>query len=246
MYITRRVLLRTLAAIGAIIGACAAFITVFGFLTGDFSLSQIFVRSSTQPTVADLTPFTSTSLPSTATPISTAPPTIIYQNSLLAPDSRWEPDQNCFFASDGFHVKPNLACQSPIRNLRDVDVSVQMKQISGTPTDLNGIEVRRSGNPASLYEFDIDANGEWSFEVCIRSFDNCGLLASGSNPAIRTGVGATNTVEIRAVGAQFTLLVNGAEVGQASDPSLAAGDVWLDTGGTAECVFTNFTAIRPT
>ena len=48
-----------------------------------------------------------------------------------------------------FTSRPNLACQSPVRDQGDVDVSVQMRQISGAPTDLNGIEVRRSGNPAS-------------------------------------------------------------------------------------------------
>ena len=244
MNINGRALLAWLAAIIAFI---AALITVIGFVTGDFSLQQLLGGSPTgQPTVTRLTNSAATSSPPTATPISTVTPTTIYRSSLLAPDPRWEPDQNCFFASDGFHVTANLACQSPVRDQSNVDVSVQMKQISGAPTDLNGIEVRRSGSPASLYEFDIDAKGEWQFEKCIGSFDNCNVLGNGSNSAIRTGVGATNTVEVRAVGSQFTLLVNGTQVGHADDTSLASGDVWLDTGGSAECVYTYFVATRPT
>jgi serine/threonine protein kinase len=172
--------------------------------------------------------------------------TLIYQNALTSPASEWEPDQNCFFASDGLHAKPNLACQSPVRGLANVDVSVQMRQISGAVTDMNGIEVRRSGNPASLYEFDIDATGEWLFKLCIRSFDNCHNLDAGNDSAIQTGLGAVNTVEVRAVGSHFTLLVNGTQVGQTDDSSLESGDVWLDTGGRSECVFTDFMASRPT
>jgi hypothetical protein len=168
-----------------------------------------------------------------------------YQSALTTPDGAWAPDQNCFFASDGFHITPNLACQSPVRGLSDVDVSVQMRQISGAPTDENGIEVRRIGDPASLYEFDIAATGAWLFKVCIRSFANCNILASGSDPAILTGLGAVNTIEVSAVGSHFVLLVNGTQVGQADDTTIASGDVWLDSDGTSECVFTNFAAKWP-
>jgi hypothetical protein len=148
-------------------------------------------------------------------------------------------------ASDGFHVKPNLACQTPVRNLGDVYVTVQMRQISGAPTDLNGIEARRSGNPASLYEFDIAANGSWLFKLCVGSFANCRILTSGISPLINAGLGAVNMLQVSAVGSHFALLVNGRQIGQADDGTLQIGDVWLDSDGTSECVFPYFVARRP-
>jgi len=228
------VVLATLIVVGANKGLLSGPLSVFGL--------------GANPTVTTgATGATGLSAAPTVSPTNTARPasTIIYQSTLLTPAAEWEPDQNCFFASDGFHIRPNLACQSPVRELSDVDVSVQMRQISGGPTDQNGIEVRRSGDPASLYEFDIDATGGWLFKKCIRSFDNCDTLDSGSDPAIHLGIGAVNTLEIRAIGSRFSLLTNGALIGQVSDASLSSGDVWLDTGGHAECVFTYFTASRP-
>lgn len=233
------IVLATVIVVGANKGLLSGVFSVFGanptVTTGASGLSSVSSASSA-PTATTVSPT------NTARPAST----IIYQSTLLTPAAEWEPDQNCFFASDGFHIKPNLACQSPVRGLSNVDVSVQMRQISGSPTDQNGIEVRRSGDPASLYEFDIDATGGWLFKKCIRSFDNCATLVSGSDPAIHTGIGAVNTLEIRAVGSRFSLLTNGALIGQISDASLSSGDVWLDTGGHAECVFTYFIASRPT
>jgi hypothetical protein len=129
--------------------------------------------------------------------------------------------------------------------LGDVDVSVQMTHVGGALTDENGIEVRRSGNPASLYEFDISAEGAWLFKVCISGFANCRILASGSNQAIYTGTSAMNMIEVRAGASHFTLLVNSTQVGSADDASLAYGDVWLDTDGTSWCAFANFVAKWP-
>jgi hypothetical protein len=191
----------------------------------------------------------------TATPTATLMPTPTHtQTFIYSYDSRnaynvrlneWGTDQNCFFASDGFHVKPNLACQTPVRNLGNVNVIAQMRQVSGAPTDENGIEVRRSGNPASLYEFDIAANGSWLFKLCIQSFANCRILTSGSSPMILTGIGAVNAVQVSAVGSHFALLVNDRPIGQADDATLAYGDVWLDSDGTSECVFPYLYAVLP-
>lgn len=63
----------------------------------------------------------------TATLTPTATPSYFYVNSLLTPTGGWDTDQNCFFASDGFHVKPNVACQTPVRSLVGDDVSVWMR-----------------------------------------------------------------------------------------------------------------------
>lgn len=67
------------------------------------------------------------------------------------------------------------------------------------------------------------AQDSWLFKLCIQGFDNCQILGSDSSSAIHTGMGAGNTIEVRAVGTRFTLLVNGQQVRQGNDSSLASG-----------------------
>jgi hypothetical protein len=193
----------------------------------------------------------------TATPAPTASPTptIILEEALTTPDSSWRIDQHCFFAVDGLHVKNvasvnNEACLVPLENQGDIDLAVQVRQISGASTDQHGVEIRRSSTqtPSNAYLFEIDANGEWYFFKCnvnAKGSDNCNAIKSNSDPAIHTGLNAQNTLEVRAVGSHFTLLVNGTVVDQEDDASFASGAITLDDSGDAECVFKNLIITTP-
>jgi hypothetical protein len=188
------------------------------------------------------------------TPTPTSGPTIIYQDPLTSPsdllDGGWGdvPSVGCFFGSGGYHLKsvdycliPSTLFQDATSNVQDADITVQVKQISGSTTQLYGIGL---GPKDQLYRFNVESAGKWSFRACHGA--NCaadvGLTAS---PAIHAGLGATNTLEVRVVGFHFDFFVNGTKVGQADDrtystaPTVSPGQIALAGGDGMEVVFSN-------
>jgi hypothetical protein len=187
-----------------------------------------------------------TATATTAAPTPTPGPTIIYQDPLTSPSSGWtnDPAYGCFFGSDGYHVTGVLVgfagneCIVPtplaLGELYDVDISVQVKQISGPTTQLYGIGTRRD------HRFDIEGDGKWTFRACFTPPCKT-VVGLTANPAIHTGLGAANTLEMRAVGVHIDFFVNGTKVGQVYDPTASnASGVTLDgSSGGFEFVFSN-------
>jgi hypothetical protein len=185
----------------------------------------------------------SAATPTPAGPTPTPTPTVIYQNTLTTASSDWQSDQNCFFGSDGYHIKGSFLCFAPAGTLGDLDMSVQVKQISGPTTNAYGIALRRpsSGN---RYEFDIDSNSKWLFVKCVN--DNCTNLSDfTATSAISGGLTAANTLRVRAVGSHFDFFVNGTQVGQTDDTTFTSGDVGLGGTDGSEVVFSNLKIIKP-
>jgi len=68
------------------------------------------------------------------------------------------------------------------------------------------------------------------------------MLLDGKRPdLIKSGSGATNTLEARATGTHFVCSINGVKVGEVDDSTDASGDIGLagsDDG--SDVVYTNF------
>jgi hypothetical protein len=178
--------------------------------------------------------------------------TVIYQGALTAPSNGWPNDgQHCFFANDGYHVKgTGVACPTTAVSASDLDLSIQVVQLTGPLSDQYGIEIRRdaTGSPANYYAFDIDGRGHWAFFKCTTSSSQCTALVSktdAADPALHQGLNAANTIEVRAVGAHFALFINGTPVGQANDSAFASGIIAPEIGGADECVFSRLTVTKP-
>lgn len=65
------------------------------------------------------------------------------------------------------------------------------------------------------------------------------------NTAVRTGSGATNTLETLVSGTHFTFFVNGVKVGEADDSSVGNGRVGLYAEQGVEATFTNLMIAQP-
>jgi len=214
--------------VGIVVGAvlvvcvgCFGLLYAVGRLAGDLSIAT--------PTLSD--------------PTSTPTPTVLFSDPLTAGATKITGGtQNCIVRSDGLHVHDNFACPVPAGTLTDVDVSVQVKQISGKTTAPYGIEVRRSGG--GWDEFDIDSNSKYLIFKC--TGQNCAKLVDfTANAAITGGLNTTNTLEVLAVGSHFDFYVNDAKVGGVDDPSFSAGRVDLSSGTGIEVVYTNLKITKP-
>ncbi|HEV2235614.1 MAG TPA: zf-HC2 domain-containing protein [Ktedonobacterales bacterium] len=177
------------------------------------------------------------------TPTPTSGQAIIYQDPLTSPSANWPSDVSagCFFDSDGLHVKDQFMCIVPPETLNpsflgDVqtgnsDMSVQVKQISGPATQPYGISVHD-------YRFDIESDGKWTFQQCFH-LPCTAVVGLTANPAIHTGLGAANTLELRYVNSHFDFFVNETKVGQADITMAYVAQATLDGIDGIEVVFTN-------
>jgi hypothetical protein len=176
-------------------------------------------------------------------PSPTPTPTVLYQNALTSSSSGWTNDQNCFFGPDGYHIKGNSLCIVPAGNLKDADITVQVKQVSGATTHAYGLGFRRP-SAGSRYEFDIDGGGKWIFYKCAPG--TCATVINLTpNAAIKGGLNTPNTLDVRAVGSHFDFSVNGTKVGQRDDTSYPSGEVVLVGDTASEVVFSNLLITKP-
>jgi len=210
------------AAVLVVCGGSLGLLYAVGKLAGD--------ASAATPTVSGPTP--------------TPTPTVIYADSLTAGATNMGGTQHCVSQSDGLHVHDAFACSAPAGTLTDVDVTVQVKQISGPTTEAYGIEVRRSSN--GWYDFDIDGNSKFVILKCPSATVDCiRLVDFTASAAINGGLNTTNKLEVRAVGAHFDFYVNDTKVGAADDADFPAGQVELGSADKAEVVFTDLKITKP-
>lgn len=182
----------------------------------------------------------------------TATPTLNEQQILKDPLTSntygWLVNDHCFFEADGYHVKSSDVCYAPVPAyvLDSSDIAVDVKLLSAAGQDVYGLEIRapRRDGPSlnRLYAFVLTPAGSWAFLLCnsaVSKITCLNLVDYTLNAAIRSGVGATNTLRVVAQGAHFDFYINGAHVGQSDDETIRDGQTALVVNGDSEAVFTN-------
>lgn len=162
--------------------------------------------------------------------------------SLTSSATGWANDNKCSFKSDGYHITGAFICYAPSNDVTDGDISVQVRQISGDTSAIYGLVFRRTGQ-GNYYALQIDGAGHWGFSKTVNGTVG-DPSPTGTDPAIMTGTGATNTLEVQMHGTHFDLLVNGTKLGSTDDSQFASGKTGLGGDSNAEVVFTNFKITR--
>lgn len=190
---------------------------------------------------------TVTTQAATPTLAATATPTerVIYQDALTASGSGtgWSLDPACAFKPDGLHVIGLFTCFAPPDALADGTVSVTLKPVSGATNKLSGIVFRRMST-GNYYLAQIDGLGHWSLDKVVNGA-HTSLVAQQSSPAIRMGLGASNTLTVQMVAGRFTIAANGTPLGSATDATFASGLIGLAGNGDGDVLFTNLTITAP-
>lgn len=214
---------------GVIVSVLLAVVVVAGLLTaGLIALSRLQTTTANNPSSGTSTVATSGTFTPSLSPIFTDP--------LTSNANRWPDDQNCFFRSDGYHIKGGWICYAPTDVPNSFTFQVDVKRASGPVSDGYGLAVRRVSK-GSEYLFLINGNGHWTIDKCVNS--NCSALAdwSSSGGAIHTPVNAENALEVDAHGSHFDFFVNGTKIGQINDSTYSTGICGLAGGTSTEVVF---------
>ena len=174
----------------------------------------------------------STSIPGTNT--------ILFSDPLTSDINNWSSDSShCFFRDNAYHVKNNIVCYSSAGSIGDASISVQAKQVAGSPLLPYGLVFRRVGR-GNWYEFDIDSNGSWDFVKVVNNNTSM-VIDSTPNKAIKSGLNTINTLLVQTKGSHLVFFVNGTQVGQANDPTFSSGETGLAVlGAGTEVAFNNF------
>ena len=169
----------------------------------------------------------------------------VYSNTFTSSADDWTViPQHCFLANDGFHAAGGYYCTVPVAEQDNVDVTVNVRQVSG-PTNWSYGLFFRQQDKDNDYAFMINSSGEWVFVRCVNA-DCTTPVYFTANDAIKPGLDTTNTIEVRATGPHFVFFVNGTQVGSYDDTALTFGRVSLFASGTAiDCAFTDLVITRP-
>lgn len=173
------------------------------------------------------------------TPPGTPAPAVLYQNTFTVPDADWADQPGACFSKDGaYHVADNYRCFAPMGVQYDFDVTVQVRQLTGSTRGGYGLSIRDSKQSQKFYLFLIDSNGKWAF---LRDDVNGSkeLVPFTSSTAITGGLNTVNTIEVRASGSQFEFFINGTNVGRADDVSYRSGYIALYASEGIEVAFNN-------
>lgn len=169
---------------------------------------------------------------------------IVYQATMLIPDNRWPATKTCGFQTAGYAITDNNTCIATYSNVpNDLSISTSVVQTSGPATLPHGIALRRT-DPNDYYVFGITSSGSWVFIKYANNKTPLALSPFKSSTAIKTGLNASNTLEVRASGSNFYFFINGASVGQTSDNSYGSGLPGLTGDSGATVVYTNFTIAK--
>ncbi|HEX5546291.1 MAG TPA: hypothetical protein VFX24_02720, partial [Ktedonobacterales bacterium] len=148
----------------------------------------------------------------------------VYSNTFSSSADDWtEIPQHCFLANDGYHAAGGYYCTVPVAEQDNVDVSVNVRQVSGPTNWPYGLFFRQQDKDND-YAFMITSNGEWVFLKCLNA-DCTTPVYFTANSAIKPGLDTTNTIEVRATGPHFVFFVNGTQVGSYDDTALTFGKV---------------------
>ena len=136
--------------------------------------------------------------------------------------------------------------------LGDVVVSGTFRKVGGPPGGGYGFVLRdqepaqRDGSNQSGHFYVVEVGDRGQIGMWRRDDTRwVDLVTWTDSPAVHPGY-ATNELAVRAIGNQFTLLVNGREVLTQTDSTLAAGSVGIYVGGdNNEVAVDRFTVVTP-
>lgn len=219
---------RALAVLGVVLLVAALGVVLVSHLGG-------------APAKANVTP--TATVRHSPTPSPTPVEQITYQAPLTSATHNWPSSQHSFFANGGYELAGAWIAYAPSGQFGDGSVSVQARQISGAPNLFYGLLLRGDGDNL-FYFFGVNGSQQWTFSV-VRNGNGQSLSGQTTDAHIHAGLNATNTLTVRAVGGHFVFYVNGAQVGQADDGSIAAGTLAvINPSGDLSVVYNNFTVAR--
>jgi hypothetical protein len=163
--------------------------------------------------------------------------TVLYHNAMTAKSSDWPDDAECFFRGDGYHIVRASNCYYA-QDFTDATVTATAKVLRGVITGAYGVAFRRP-SPNNFYLFYVTGTGNWFVLK-----NGTVLRQSAHSAAIKTGVGATNVLQVRMQGSHFEFYANGTRLGALDDGTYASGSVGLAGDQNLEVVFTNFTVTQ--
>ncbi len=223
---------------GLIVGIVAL---IFVLLVGGTAIALFASKGSGGQTSNNQTPTaTATTAP---TPTPTPGETVFFQDPLTSNTNGWASDEHCFFQKNAYHIKDGYLCYAPIGQVSNGTITVDAKQVSGTPYWFYGIVLRRESK-GNYYVFDIDSNGKWLFGKTVND-DYSDILPYQPSSAIKTGINVVNTLTVRASGSHFEFYVNGTKVGQADDTTFSSGSCGVHGDPNIEVAFNNFKVTLP-
>jgi hypothetical protein len=175
----------------------------------------------------------------------------LYASSLTAEQPGWQCQTGAFcnFRADGLHV------QAPTDHLYFSElygqdfgeqvIDVKARLDDGDP-DFVGVAIAFRSVGIDGYGFLLFANGTYQLVRWDIQGNATNLIPITPSTAIHTGLGKTNEIKIIAQGAEITLVVNGLQLSQISDPTYTTGNIALGAARfAAEAVFSNLTITRP-
>ena len=184
---------------------------------------------------------------------------VVYQDALTMPASsatqneQWNQNGNCVFQQDGYHVVPFQVlpkgvadCQEKSTRYTNMTISVDMRILSGQSGGLLFYVSSRVIENAG-YFFEADTQGNYTIS---RSQDfgtgltNVVMQGKTHSAALKTGTGASNTLQVIARNGTLLFYINGTFVSQQQDSTFTAGYVGFGAtaakaGQSADVAYTN-------
>lgn len=162
---------------------------------------------------------------------------VLFQDSFEHPSSGWDqyqgPDYRADYGNGTYRfeiLEPNTtAWSTPNLSLRDVQIEVDVRKVSGPDDNLFGVLCRYQDG-SNFYFFLVSSDGYVG--IGIRQEGQSRLLGSDTmlpHPAVRTS-SMPNHLTIRCVASSLELAVNGEPVASAEVGEWPAGDVGLIAG----------------
>lgn len=118
------------------------------------------------------------------------------------------------------------------RNMEDGVFEVDVTPVAGSAESAYGLVFRATPNATDFYYFLISVDGFYSIGGCQNGCLDGDLIRIADNmwtqsELIQTGLNATHTLRVDAVGEQLTYYINGQQLGQFSNATLPKGDIGI-------------------
>lgn len=215
-----------------------------GAVTLALILVTAFMPGRTGANSAAITRTPAVHASATATPTLPPPGPVIYQNTLATSTRNWPNSSHSYFADGGYEVRGAWIAYSPAQSVGDGVISTRLRQLGGPTDQFSGL-LFRGANDNLYYFFGVSANQQWTFSV-VTGGNGRPIVAPTTDSHIKAGLNVSNTITVRATGSHFVFLVNGVQVGQADDTSIASGRIGLiNTVGALNVVYNDFTVQGP-
>ncbi len=176
-----------------------------------------------------------------------------YQDSLTDATNQktiaanWDQNGHCAFMPDGYHVTEGVnlvslhGCRESANTYSNAAITVDVRILSGHSGGLFfRVSVDTLGNYVGGYLFEIDSQGNYK----ISSFNRSPQVLRDwtASSALKTGNGATNTLQVVARGSTLLFYANGVLLTQLNDASYTSGMIAFlatTTDSNADVVYSN-------